>query len=138
MSHLLIIDDDDSTVSEIKNWLTREGYIIESCRTAEEGLRKLQEYNYDVAIVSFQLPDIAGSEICKRVHEVNPCVPLLLLGNRQGSEDVIAGLDAGAQDFLSKPFPIAELTARVRSILRRYPTVVFPGNTVVQSNPFLS
>ncbi len=135
MSNLLIIDDDDLTVSEIKNWLTREGYLIDSCRTAEEGLRRLQEYNYDVAIVSFQLPDIAGAEVCKRIHEVNQLVPLLLLGNRPGSEDIISGLDAGAQDFLCKPFPIAELTARVRSILRRYPTVVFPADTVAQNNP---
>lgn len=126
MSNLLIIDDDDLTVSEIKNWLLREGYLIDCCKTAEDGLRQLEEFSYDVAIVSWQLPDIQGAEICKRIHQTNPMVPLLLLGTRPGSEDAIAALDAGAQDFMNKPFPIAELSARLRSILRRYPTVVFP------------
>ena len=134
MSNLLLIDDDDLTVDAIKNWLTREGYLIDHCSSGEEALRKLQEFNYDVAIVSFQLPDIPGAEICKRIHEVNQLVPILLLGNRPGAEDVIAGLDAGAQDFIAKPFPVAELSARVRSILRRYPTVVFPGITLVPNS----
>jgi DNA-binding response OmpR family regulator len=119
MARILIIDD-DACVSDLRTWLTQEGYEIDRAKTAREGLLQLQKQEHDVAVVGWQLPDMTAAEICTVVSNSNLFTPVMVLGARQDVEDKIAALDAGAQDFLVKPCPLLELSARLRSLLRRY------------------
>lgn len=120
MARILIVENDDSSAFEIRNGLTNHLHNVDVCKSGAQALRLLAKSEYDVAIVSWDLTDIDGPEICRRVSSLDSPVPILLLGSRPGVEDAIKGLDAGAQDFMSKPLQMAELSARVRSLLRRY------------------
>lgn len=120
MARLLIIDNDEIDAKEIKDWLLKEGHIVDICKSGAEGFRRLQKFEYDVAVIDWNLPDLKGPDMCRRVCSSNLRLPILLLGQRNAAEDAIAGLDAGAQDYVPKPTPLPEIAARLRSLLRRY------------------
>lgn len=120
MFAILLIENDRLLAAETRSWFQREGYKVDVVDSASEGLKQLQKYDYDVLIMESSLPDMDGVEICSRVSQSNLKLPILMLGSTAGIEDTVKGLDAGAQDFVSKPFQLPELSARVRSLLRRY------------------
>lgn len=116
---LLIIEDDQDIASSIATWLTRRRYAVEVESDGERGLDLLLSGNYDLAIVDVGVPSRDGFSICRAARDERVGTPLLILTALDSVEDRIRGLDAGADDYLIKPFASGELGARVRALLRR-------------------
>lgn len=119
MAKILIVEDDLNISKTIQGWLEKEKYTVESTASGKEGLALLLHYNYDLAILDWQLPDAAGPEIAKEVISRKRAVPILMLTSKGDIKDKVEGLDAGVCDYLVKPCPLEELSARVRALLRR-------------------
>jgi DNA-binding response OmpR family regulator len=116
---LLIAEDDEAIIEPLTRALTREGYDVETVGDGLEAARRGIEGNHDLLVLDIGLPRIDGLEVCRRVRAVRPRVPIMIL-TAQGAElDVVVGLDAGADDYVAKPFRLSELLARIRSLLRR-------------------
>jgi DNA-binding response OmpR family regulator len=118
---VLIIEDNEKLVKSLKKGLEQEGYAVDFKLDGESGLRWLEMHNKncDVVVLDVMLPNIDGFTVCKRMREKNINVPVLMLTARDLVQDKITGLDSGADDYLIKPFSFEELTARLRSLLRR-------------------
>jgi DNA-binding response OmpR family regulator len=116
---LLIAEDDEAIIEPLTRALTREGYDVETVGDGLEAARRGIEGKHDLLVLDIGLPRIDGLEVCRRVRAVRPRVPIMIL-TAQGAElDVVVGLDAGADDYVAKPFRLSELLARIRSLLRR-------------------
>jgi DNA-binding response OmpR family regulator len=116
---ILVIEDDDDISGAVAAMLGREQYAVDVERDGERGLDVLLTGSYALAIVDVGLPSRDGFAICRAARQEAIATPLLLLTARDAVEDRIRGLDAGADDYLIKPFSLGELTARVRALLRR-------------------
>jgi DNA-binding response OmpR family regulator len=122
MAKILLIEDDHNTIQAVSDFLgVANNYTIECVKAGKEGLDRLQLYQYDLAIVDWSLPEMTGLEICSTYRANGGAVPILMLTGKDAISDKVLGLDAGADDYLTKPFSLAELTARVRALLRRPP-----------------
>lgn len=119
MAKLLLIEDDLETASQLSLWLQRDRHSVEHTETGRDGLFRLYNYHYDLAIVDWNLPGLTGTEICRELRVIKPALPLLLLTSRSDLKDRVEGLDSGAMDYLVKPPTLPELSARIRSLLRR-------------------
>lgn len=119
MIRLLAVDDDPRVVRLLHRALEKEGYDVESCGTAHETMRLMEERSFDAVVLDVILPDSSGFEICRKLRSRGDWTPILMLTARGFPADRVQGLDSGADDYLPKPFSIAELTARLRSLLRR-------------------
>ena len=116
---ILIIEDDISILRGLKDNLTFEGYQVTSESDGEEGLKTALERPYDLLLLDLMLPGINGYEICRKLKKEKPDLPVIMITARGTEMDKIAGLDIGADDYLTKPFSIPELLARIRAVLRR-------------------
>jgi two-component system response regulator PhoP len=116
---LLLIEDDAALRLGLKRQLETEGYRIEQAGDGEEGLFLAQEYPFDLAIVDLGLPKLSGIAIVQRLRAKGSAMPILILTARSSWQDKVAGLEAGADDYLVKPFEYPELAARVKALLRR-------------------
>jgi two-component system, OmpR family, alkaline phosphatase synthesis response regulator PhoP len=118
---ILVIEDDEETAEFIKETLNLEGYEPIIALYGEEGLRKLDEENPSLILLDLNLPDIDGLDICKRIKENVDTrqIPIIVLTARVTTDDKVTGLDAGADDYLVKPFSPRELLARIKAIFRR-------------------
>lgn len=116
---LLLIEDDDALRQGLARQLEAEGYRVDQAPDGAEGLFLAQEYPFDLAIVDLGLPKINGLTIVQRLRAAGRAIPLLILTARGSWQDKVAGLEAGADDYVVKPFAFAELLARVRGCLRR-------------------
>ena len=121
MKKVLVLEDESSIRSFIVINLRRAGYDVIEAESGEEALEKLQE-NPDtrVALLDIMLPGIDGFEVCRRIRATNLRIGIIMLTARSQEMDKVTGLMTGADDYVTKPFSPAELTARVRSLLRRY------------------
>jgi two-component system response regulator MprA len=119
MAKILVVDDDEDLLISIRQTLKAENHTIETVSEGNEALNRMQVYDYDLAILDWGLPDIEGIELCKRYRQAGGKTLILMLTGKASVSEKEAGLDAGADDYLSKPFNIKELNARVRSLLRR-------------------
>ena len=123
---LLVIDDEKQIRRLLRVTLEGEGYKVRETETGQLGLQEVAHAAPDGIILDLGLPDIDGTEVIKRLREWSK-VPVLVLSVREGEGDKIAALDAGADDYLTKPFSGGELLARVRAILRRMPAANEPA-----------
>jgi len=116
---ILIIEDEPALRIQLAHRLEREGFLVDQASDGDEGLYLLREYPYDAALVDLGLPGTPGLEIVRRLRAAKDALPLLILTARGRWQDKVEGLEAGADDYLAKPFEIEELLARLRALLRR-------------------
>jgi two-component system response regulator MprA len=116
---ILVVDDDPAVSGSLDRALRLEGYEVETASDGTEALRSLAVASPDAVVLDLQLPDVDGLEVCRRLRAVGDDTPVLMLTARYAVNDRVAGLDAGADDYLVKPFALAELLARLRALLRR-------------------
>lgn len=119
MAKIILIEDDSYLAASIADMLELRGHRVEVVGDGEDGLHCLKSYGYDLAIIDWQLPGISGDQICQAYRIGGGKAPILMLTSKSSESDKVAGLDAGADDYLAKPFGAQELTARVRALLRR-------------------
>ena len=115
--HILVIDDELQIQRAIRTILTEKGFKVTTASSGNEGLTLAAANEPDIVILDLGLPDMDGVEVCKRLREWTPC-PIIILSVRDSERDKVAALDKGADDYLTKPFGIEELLARVRVALR--------------------
>jgi DNA-binding response OmpR family regulator len=124
MPRILIIEDDKDVAGLVVDWLKTENYSVEIAHDGEEGTEYLKQKDYDLLILDWSLPGKSGMEICQEYRQRQGKAPILMLTGRGSIADKESGLDSGADDYLTKPFSMRELSARVRALLRRPPVVV--------------
>src|SRR5215216_5409863 len=117
----LVVEDEVKMAALIRRGLVEEGYAADVARTGEEALWMARATPYDAIVLDVMLPGRNGLEVCRSLRESGVWSPILMLTARDGVEDKVAGLDSGADDYLSKPFSFAELLARLRALTRRGP-----------------
>ena len=117
---VLVVDDDVKIVELVKLYLNRDGYHVVTAYDGTEALRLARETHPDLIVLDIMLPGINGLEVCRKLRSES-AVPIILLTARTTEQDRIAGLDLGADDYITKPFSPKELAARVRAVLRRTP-----------------
>ncbi len=120
MKTILIIEDDVSILRGLKDNLEYEGYFVLTESNGIDGLNSARKKNANLILLDIMLPGINGFEICKKIKKEKPELPIIMITARGSEMDKISGLDIGADDYITKPFSIPELLARVRAILRRY------------------
>lgn len=116
---ILLVDDDEQLVTLLSIRLARAGYVVTASTTADDGYQKAVQGDYDVVVLDLMLPRISGLEICAKLRSRGVLTPVLILSGQTQKEVVIRGLNAGADDYLTKPFNDGELIARLRALLRR-------------------
>jgi len=116
---ILVIEDEPEMMAVIKQFLQDENYIVEGACNFREGLDKIISYEYDCILLDIMLPDGNGLELLKELKNLNRSDSVIIISAKDSPDDKIKGLDIGADDYLSKPFHIAELNARVKSVIRR-------------------
>lgn len=126
MNKLLIIDDDARLVKNVLTYLKDFDYRIESAFNGTEGLEKVKSFKPDLIILDLMMPELDGIEVCRAIRKDNQ-VPIIMLTARGEESDVVAGLEVGADDYLTKPFSLRELAARIKANLRR--TITGPAGT---------
>jgi DNA-binding response OmpR family regulator len=122
VARVLIIEDNTVMCDMLADGLTAERHYVDVANEGEDGLSRLLHYSYDAAIVDWELPLIPGPDLIKQYRGKGGATPILMLTGRASLNDKELGLDSGTDDYLTKPFQMRELTARVRSLLRRSPT----------------
>lgn len=119
MRRILLVEDEHNVAAFIKKGLEEEGYSVEVAHSAESGREKLTKSQFDVLILDVILPGISGLELCKQLRKEGFQTPILMLTALSSTENVVQGLDNGADDYLAKPFKFKELLARVNALARR-------------------
>lgn len=116
---ILIVEDEKTLREQLVGQLERTGYRVDASADGDDGLYRAEEFDYDAAIVDLGLPGLSGLEIIKRLRASGSHLPILVLTARSRWQDKVEGLEAGADDYLAKPFQFEELLARLRALLRR-------------------
>jgi len=121
---ILLVEDEQELAGAVQTVLQRQGHVVDHCADGMEGWTLLsgELARYELVIVDWMLPGLSGPELCRRARAAGLELPLLLLTARAETADRVQGLDAGADDYLSKPFAMEELLARVRALQRRQPS----------------
>ena len=115
---ILIIEDDQGTYEVVSHHLRQEGFLIEWAKDGRSGLALALNTNFDLVILDLSLPALSGIEVCKELRRQKPTLPLIMLTARESEVDRVVGLEAGADDYMVKPFSIHELMARIRTRFR--------------------
>jgi len=130
---ILLIEDEISLQQQIKNQLVSANYSVDVANDGESGLFQGQEYPYDAAIIDLGLPKINGTSVIKKLRAQHFNFPILILTARGSWQDKVTGLEAGADDYLTKPFHIEELLARLNALIRRSAGQAIP---TINNGPF--
>jgi two-component system, OmpR family, response regulator MprA len=135
---ILIIEDDEGILRFLRRGLAFDAYQVETALDGQEGLIKSREWHPDLIVLDWMLPGMDGLEVCRRLRASGP-VPILMLTAKDMIQDRVQGLDAGADDYMVKPFELDELMARIRALLRRtqperVPTLTFADLTLDTSS----
>lgn len=119
MARLLVVEDDQTIGQVLRDTLAQHGHDVRWQQAGHDAVRDAAANTFDLALVDLGLPDLDGTEVCRRLREIQPGCVLVILTARTEEMDVIVGLEAGADDYLTKPVRLAELHARIRAHLRR-------------------
>ena len=119
MKKILIIEDEENMVEGLRFNLEARDYVVIAALDGETGLKKAAEEQPDLIILDLMLPGMNGYEVCKKLKESNPDIPIVMLTAKSQEADIITGLDLGADDYITKPFSVLELLARINALLRR-------------------
>ncbi len=119
MQTILFIEDDADLVNLMRSHITDLGYQFDSAPTGREGLEKALRGEYSLVVLDVMLPELNGLDVCRRVRVKKPALPILMLSAKSEDTDKIVGLELGADDYVTKPFRVQELIARIRALLRR-------------------
>jgi DNA-binding response OmpR family regulator len=128
MSKILLVEDEEDLAIQVKDWLSREHYMVEHIADGLMAISQLAVCKYDVILLDWLLPGATGVEVCRRYRSTGGKTPILMMTAKSDIEDKERGLDSGADDYLSKPFHLKELSARVRALIRR--ASAFPSNVL--------
>lgn len=126
MTKILIVEDEAYLANEIREWLQRELYIVEMVHDGASANESLSYNKYDIVVLDWMLPGVSGLDVCRQFRAAGGYTPVLMLTARSSLDCKETGLDSGADDYLTKPFHMKELSARIRSLLRRQ--TVSPGS----------
>jgi two-component system OmpR family response regulator len=118
---ILLVEDEIKMSRALRRGLEQEGYAVDTALDGHDGLHRATEWDYDVVVLDVMLPGLDGVVVCRRLRRAGRWAPVLMLTARDAVEDRVAGLDGGADDYLTKPFSFAELLARLRALARRGP-----------------
>ena len=118
-ARIVVVDDDEVLRNAVRRALRLEGYDVEVAGDGEEGLAQLADMSADLVVLDVLMPVLDGITVCRRLRESGDRTPILMLTARDAVSDRVVGLEAGADDYLTKPFALEELLARVRALLRR-------------------
>ena len=116
---ILIVEDNPRIAGFLQKGLREEGYVVDVAADGDQGYQKATSEGFDAAVVDVMIPGRTGFELVRDLRAAGVALPVLLLTARDRTEDKVAGLDSGADDYLTKPFDFSELTARLRALLRR-------------------
>ncbi len=119
MSKILVVDDEQNMRTGLKDNLEFESYDVETANDGEQGLKKILENSYNLIILDVMMPKKSGFDVCKEVRKAGITTPIILLTAKGEEIDKVVGLELGADDYVTKPFSLRELLARVKAILRR-------------------
>ena len=119
VTRVLLVEDDQDIAEPLARALTREGYDVSAAGDGRVALQTVLDAPPDLIILDVGLPGMDGLQVCRHVRDVRPQIPILMLTARDGELETVAGLDAGADDYVTKPFRLSVLLARVRAMLRR-------------------
>jgi DNA-binding response OmpR family regulator len=119
MNKILIVEDEAPMLQGIKDNLEFEGYEVDSAPEGNEGMEKILTKTYDLVLLDVMLPNISGFDICRNVRKAGITTPIILLTAKGEEIDKVLGLELGADDYITKPFSLRELLARIKAVLRR-------------------
>lgn len=128
---LLIVEDNPDLLDNILTYLKREGYLCEMARDYDQGFDKIMSFTYDVVLIDIMIPGGNGLQLLKQLKSVNPETGTIIISAKNSLDDKISGLDLGADDYLTKPFQLPELQARIKAVVRRN---YFGGSDIVRVN----
>jgi len=131
MMKILLIEDEVELRKSIKQYLYDEGYLVESASDFNKGLEKIEDYQYDCILVDITLPKGSGLDLVKQLKVIHSKAGVIIISAKNSLDDKITGLDLGADDYLPKPFDLAELNARIKAVIRRKS---FDGNNSIVVN----
>lgn len=131
---ILLVEDEASVASFIIRSLTEEGYEVSLAPDGLLGLAMAQSHTFSLILLDVNLPGMNGMEVCRKLREAGNTTPVLMLTALSDTEHLVAGLDSGADDYLSKPFKLAELLARIRSLRRRAAPAASEVSSVAKKN----
>ncbi|OGG08664.1 DNA-binding response regulator [Candidatus Gottesmanbacteria bacterium RBG_16_43_7] len=128
---ILVIEDEQRLSNIIKKGLMEDGFAVDTAYEGEEGLYLAESETYDCAVMDIMLPKLDGLEVCRRLRSKKVRTPILMLTAKTTVEDKVAGLDSGADDYMTKPFAYIELRSRIHALLRRSTGETSPQLTLV-------
>ena len=142
-NNVLVIEDEKSISRFLQLELTHEGYNVETAYDGQSGLEKIMEDSADVIILDIMLPLLSGTEVCRKAREEGITTPIIMLTARDDVSDKVEGLDVGANDYMTKPFAIEELLARIRVAIKNAPpkkeeaNILRAGKLVLDRDKFI-
>jgi DNA-binding response OmpR family regulator len=135
-SRVLVVEDDASMLMGLKDNLEYENYEVTTATNGVDGLKLAQDNSYDLIILDVMLPQMDGFEVCRQVRTVDEDVPIIMLTAKNQEIDKVVGLKLGADDYITKPFSIREVLARLEAVLRRQHRGTHPSTPKIQSYEF--
>ena len=129
-TRILVVEDEESYRDALTTALGREGYDVHLAADGTEGLRLFSDMPPDIVLLDVMLPEISGVEVCRRMQALEPAIPIIMLTALNTEVDVVLGLELGAADYLTKPYHLRELIARIQAVLRRVMPPALPTHRV--------
>lgn len=127
---ILVVDDEPQIRRVLRAALTAQGYEVSDARTGEDALESIREHRFDLVLLDMNMPGMGGLETCRTIRGSSE-IAIIMLTIHDAEQDKVAALDAGADDYITKPFSMPELLARIRAALRRLPTAIEAGSETI-------